>query len=149
MSLKVIHGAKVLDGTNYTPDIVYADRTVNTTVNSTAVDMVNHFELIVHLLTAVIDAGATVTVQLQESNESSANFTNISGAIFTKTASHDNHSAWMSVNWKHPDRKRYVRLQGFTAGANSGAYSASTIRMNRSGAAGDGSMAVDTGVIEV
>jgi len=147
MSLKVIDGAKAIDGANLACDIDYQTLTVGGTANveSTSVDMSEFFELLAHITVDAVDAGCTLKVAVQESDEADASFTNITGALAEFAAGAADDSVWMSVNWKHPDRKRYARLQAIVTGANTALLTAGTLRVQPHG----GPMSVDTGVVEV
>lgn len=128
--MRVIDGARAIDGTNNASDIVQANYASGNTASSTAVDMASpgHLELLANVRTGALTGTATLAVTIQESNESGANFTNVASAILNFAATDDNKSEWMSVDWSHPDRKRYARIQGITAN-NTVEWGASTLRV--------------------
>lgn len=141
MTLKVMDGARTLDGANSTPDLPHEDQ-ANTTVNTTGFDMNDFMELLVNVNTGVVDASQVGGVYVQESNDNST-FANISGAsVAWNGASSSNLSDWISVNWKHPDRKRYARLSGVFGATNSAAAGAVGLRVQPKGGpvSADGSM---------
>lgn len=125
--MRVIDGAKVFDGANNAPDIPVAARS-GTTVESTPVDMGDpgHNELIVNAQFGERTGSATVLFSLQESNEAGANFTTITGTSLTISAG--NLSRMISINWAHPDRKRYARIRGQTLG-NTFVWGATSLRV--------------------
>jgi len=136
MSIKVMDGARTLAGATATADIPIANYANANTMNSTGVDMKDHFELLVALIGGVVTGTAVVTLYAQESNEAAANFTNIASATATLTAAAEsNLSKWISVNWKHPDRKRYARVSGVVSVANAAFYGALTLRVGPHGGA--------------
>lgn len=126
--LRVINGARAVDGANNASDIPNLNYAAANTMNSTAVDMSGHMELLVNASTGALTGTATLALTVQESNESGANFTNISGSNMNFAATDDNKSLWQSVDWTHPDRKRYARVQGITAN-NTVEYGARTLRV--------------------
>lgn len=146
MSMKVMDGARALDGTNLTADIVQTTLTVGgtATVNSTGVEMTDFFEFLAHILVTSVDAGATLVVVAQESNEAAANFTNITSATQTFAATAANDSAWFDVDWKHPDRGKYARLSATVTGANTAVLSGATFRIQPHG----GPVTADASVVE-
>ena len=129
MSLKVMDGARTIDGANIGGDLS-AENVAASTVNATSVDMSSpgHHELLVAISCGVLTGTGTLAVFVQESNEAAANFTNIASAIQSFAATNDNTSKWISVDWKKPDRKRYARVVATTA-LNSTVYSALTLRV--------------------
>lgn len=141
MSMKVIDGARTLDGANFGCDLPPLSIASGNTRNSTGVDMSGHYELIANVEAGVVNTSVAVTVQ--ESNESAANFTNITGAVVTMNT--NNTSKVMSVDWKHPDRKKYARLQGITAGGGATLYGATTLRV----AENAGPVSLDSSVVAV
>jgi|GEM_PF-3245076 len=143
--MRVIDGAKVLDGTNNASDIPQANYAAANTMNSTSVDMRDpgHRELLANVRSGVLLGTATLAVTVQESDEAAANFTNVAGAQLNFAATDDNKSKWCSVDWNHPDRKRYGRLQGITAN-NTVEWGAVTLRVGPSQ-----QVTTDTNVIKV
>lgn len=135
MSMKVMDGARTIDGANSGTDIPYQTLTVGMTAqaNSTGVDMSNHFELLATFLAPAVAAGCTLTCLVQESDEAAANFTNITGAAATIAAGSANLAEWISVDWKHPDRKKYARLSMLATGANTATVAALSLRVNEGG----------------
>lgn len=142
--MRVIDGAKTLDGANNASDIAHANYAAANTMNSTSVDMQDpgHHELVANVRTGTLLGTATLSVAIQESNEAAANFTNVAGAHLNFAATDDNKSRWASVDWTHPDRKRYARLSGVTAN-NTVEYSAATLRVRPAQ-----QVATDTGVVK-
>lgn len=143
--MRVIDGAKVVDGTNNASDIPQANYAAANTMNSTSVDMRDpgHRELLANVRSGTLLGTATLVVTVQESDEASANFTNVAGATLSFAATDDNKSKWASVNWTHPDRKRYARLQGITAN-NTVEYGAATLRVGP-----NQQVSTDTNVVKV
>lgn len=135
MSLKVMDGVRTLDGANHTPDLPGTTLTVGgtETANTTGAEMKDFFELLASILVTSVAAGCTLVVKAQESNEASANFTDIPGASITFAANTANDAQWIDVNWKHPDRKRYGRLTATVTGANAATLSATTLRVGPHG----------------
>lgn len=135
MSLKVMQGAKTVDAANYLPDIKYLTLTVGATAqaNSTGVDMSEHFEFIAVCSAYAVAAGCTLTWYVQESDTVGGTYTNITGASVVCAASAVNLSKWFTVNWKHPDRKRFARLSAIVTGANTATIAANSLRVNPSG----------------
>lgn len=131
--LRVLEGARGIDDANSASDIPQANYAAANTMNSTSVDMGNPAadggfeELLVNVRTGVVLGTATLVTVVQESNEATANFTNTT-AFLNFAAADDNKSKWASVLWTHPDRKRYARIQGVTAG-NTVEYGAATLRV--------------------
>lgn len=127
--MRVIDGAKVFDGANNATDLSHLNYASGNTSASTSVDMRNpgHHELLVNARTGNLLGAATLTVAVQESDEAAANFTNIAGAHMNFAPTDDNKSKWASIDWTHPDRKRYARVQGITAN-NTVEYGVATLR---------------------
>ncbi len=146
MSLKVMDGARTLDGANSTCDIAHQTLTVGATAqaNSAGVDMTNFFEVMAHVNVLSTAAGCTLTVYGQESDDNST-FTNISGSSQVIAPSQANDSVWLDVNWKNPTRKRYFRVSALATGANAAILSAATLRVGPHG----GDMTVDDSFDEV
>lgn len=145
--LKVIDGLKLVDAANNTPDVKAADRT-NATTNSTGVDMSEHEELLAILHLGVVDASHGMTFAIQESDEAAANFTNITtpvNTVLSIAAANSNTQRVLSVDWRHPDRKRYARVQGINDATNSALWAATTLRCRPKG----GPVGVDDNVVEV
>lgn len=126
--MRVIDGAKVFDGANNTPDIPVAARAASTIVESSPVDMADpgHDELIVSAQFGERTGLSQVVLAVQESNEAGANFANVPGSSFTTAAS--NIARIISIDWTHPDRKRYARIRGQSI-VNTHIYGAATLRM--------------------
>ena len=143
MSLKVIDGARTLDGTNNGVDIPPANYANGNTMNSTGIDMKDFFELIGMVQAGVVIGTAQVDVYVQESNDDST-YTNITGAQVTVANTESNTGQVFSVNWKHPDRKRYARVSGVVSVANGAIYGVSTLRVQAHG----GDMSVDSSADE-
>ena len=144
MSIKVIDGARTLDGANNGLDIAPANYATGNTANSTGVDMSEFFELIAMVQAGVVVGTATVTVYAQESDDNST-FTNISGASVSFVNNADSNTGQvLSVNWKHPGRKRYARVSGVVSVANAAIYGVSTLRVQPHG----GPMTIDSSVDE-
>ncbi len=144
MSLKVIDGARFLGSS--AADIPISNYANASTTNSASQDMSEFFELMAQLDVGVIVGTASVQFVVQESNESAANFTNISGATVTVVNSaNSNLAKRISVNWKHPDRLRYARLQGLVTVANAAFFGATIARLQPRG----GDMDIDDSVTEV
>jgi hypothetical protein len=129
--LRVVDGAYTLAAGTFTIDIPYKTLTVGGTANaeSTGVDMSGHWEFLANVCGYVIDAGCTLTVTVQESDEAAASFTNITGASHSYAAGSANDSKWFSVSWRNADRKKYARLQAIVTGANTATLSAVTLRV--------------------
>lgn len=140
MSMKVMDGLRTLDGANAAIDITPLSRASGTTTNSTSADMSGHFEFLASVQAGVVNTSVAVTVQ--ESNEAAANFANIATAVVTMNTT--NTHKVISVNWKHPDRKRYVRLQGITAGGGATLYGAVGLRVQQC----NGDVTADSSVVE-
>jgi hypothetical protein len=115
--LRVAHGLRMNDGANAVSDIPPANYSAGT-VNAASVEMTDFNELLAVITAGVVASGGTAQLIVQESDESAANFTNISGATATINNA-SNTSALVSVDWKHPDRKKYARAQVITATAAS------------------------------
>lgn len=143
MSLKVIDGARLVDAANNACDIVPLDRT-DATTNSTGVDMSGHEEFLVVAMIGLLDASHGLTIAIQESDEAAANFTNITTPQNTVTTMANNTTRVWSVDWRHPDRKRYARIQGIDDATNSALWGAQSIRAKPT----SGPVTVDTDVIE-
>lgn len=116
MPLKVIDGLKTCDGANAAIDLrsqSVTHGTQNSNVVSSSVDMSGFAELIAIGMCNGVTGTPTGTITIQESNESSANFTNITNAVMTFTAA--NTMQVHSIDWRKPNRKRYARLSAFNA----------------------------------
>lgn len=145
--LKVMDGARTLDGANHTPDLPYSTLTVGgtATANTTGVDMKAHAEFLACVCVSAIAAGATLTVKAQESNEAAANFADIADASMEFAANTANDAQWFSVDWNHPDRLRYARLTATVTGANTAKLSANTLRVHKT----DGPQTKDDAFTEI
>ena len=142
MSLKYMDGMATIDGANNAVDIPVLLRT-NTTVNSTSVDMSEHHEFLAVLQVGAVETAANVTVVVQESNESAANFTNITGAT-TGAVNTANTQSMVDVNWKDTRRRRFARLQSITGTTNNATFGATSLRLNKSG-----DQSADAALVEV
>jgi hypothetical protein len=123
---KVIDGLRMIDGTNNASDLALVNYASGNTSNSTSVDMIDHSELLVHAMSGTLLGTATLTLIIQESDEAAANFTNV--AFINFAAADDAKNKLASIDWNHPDRKRYARLSGVVAN-NTVEYAAATIRV--------------------
>lgn len=142
--LKVIDGLRTVDGANATCDILPADRT-NTTTNGTGVDMADFEELIAVAMIGTLDASHGQTIAIQESDEAAANFANITSPDNTVHTSVTNTLHVWSVDWRHPDRKRYARVQVIDDATDSALTGVATMRCRPKG----GVVTVDSNVTEV
>ena len=113
--LKVIDGLRTYDHANAKTEI--PSQSINgTAVNSAgSLDMADHRELIAVALAGAVTGTGVLTVQIQESNEAAANFTNVTNAVLTLNTA--NTLKLHSVDWRKPARKRYARLQANTTNA--------------------------------
>lgn len=145
MSLKVIDGVRTVDGTNAAIDIPYATYAAANTTNGASHDMKDHFEFIATLHVSNSGTTTTIMVNVQESNDGST-WANIANAGVTVGVNTQNKSYLISVDWKHPSRKRFSRLQSVIGGASTSAvFSASGMRVAQSG----GNVAVDSNVTAI
>jgi hypothetical protein len=130
MSLKVMDGLRTVDGANAAVDIAIANYASGNTMNGTSHDMKDHFEFLVSAQAGVVTGTAVVTIVVQESNEAAANFANVaSAAVSFANNANSNQAKLISVNWKHPDRKRYARVQGLVTVANAAFYGVHAMRV--------------------
>ena len=145
MSLKVMDGMRTLDGANYGLDIPPANYANANTMNGTGIDMNDFFELIATAMTGVVTGTAVCTVKVQECDTSGGTYADVSGAeaTFTNNAE-SNLCKVIDVDWKHPDRKRYARVQNVVSVANAAIIGVSTLRVQPKG----GDMTADTSVDE-
>lgn len=143
MSLKVMDGMRTLDGANYGLDIPPANYANANTMNGTGVDMADFFELIATAISGVVTGTAVATVKVQESDTLGGTYADVSGAsqVFT-AAAESNLCKVISVDWKHPDRKRFGRAQNVVSVANAAFIGVSTLRVQPKG----GPMTADTSV---
>lgn len=145
MSLKVMDGMRTLDGANYGLDIPPANYANANTMNGTGVDMNDFFELIAIAQAGVIVGTAVATVAVQECDTSGGTYANVTGASVAFTAAAEsNLCKIIDVDWKHPDRKRYARVQNVVSVANAAIIGVSTLRVQPKG----GPMTKDTSVDE-
>ena len=127
MPLLALNGARSMtnDETSDIPIATYND----STQNGAGLDMREFNELVAHLMVGVVVGSATLTAVVQESNDNST-FTNITNAAFTITADNDdNKTEWLSVDWRHPDRKRYARAQTVAGGSQDHIHGLTTLRL--------------------
>ncbi len=149
MPLKVIDGLRSQAHANSDLDLNVQPIVAGNTVNG-AVHTIDGFGEFLALFTVDdVDTGATLIVKVQESNEAAANFTNISGATKTIAAGSADIIEMISVDWKHPDRKKYARVTAQVTGANNADLSAVGLKMVPFG--GAAGLDLDTGdnVVEV
>ncbi len=138
MGLKVMDGARTLDGANNGIDAPAVGATAGT-VNTTGVSMADHEELMVCLAVGVMTGTGTLAVAVQESNDDTT-YTNISGALVSVAADGDNTGYIIDVDWRHPDRMKYARVQAITAN-NTCFHSIQTIRLkNKQAVTADGAV---------
>lgn len=123
--LKVIDGARTLDGANSGIDLTPISVASANNRSGPGFDMSGHLELLVSVQAGVINTSVVVVVQ--ESNDNS-NFTNISGASVNMTAT--NTHKVMSVNWKHPDRQKYARVNAVAAGGGASLIGVASLRVH-------------------
>lgn len=122
----VLDGARVLDGANQLADLKTQSLNANTNINTTSQDMIGHMELLVCAQVGTLGASSNAVLAVQESNDNST-FTNITSATLTLDTANSNQL--LSVSWRHPDRKRYARLQLRPAIANATLLGAQAIRL--------------------
>jgi hypothetical protein len=98
---------------------------------STPIDMADpgHDEVVFCIITGTLSGGALLTITIQESNASGSGFTDIPGATFSASASQNLKSKWMGVDWSHPSRKRYCRMQGVVLVAGTAEWGAASLRV--------------------
>ena len=119
MGLKTIDGLRSYDHANAAMDVPQQVIAAGSTVNGNIHDMAGFGEFLAHCLTDAIDVGATLTYQVQESDtQTSGDFTDISGASKSVAGAGTNQYHMISVDWTHPDRKRYARVECAVTGAN-------------------------------
>lgn len=130
MSLKVMDGARTLDGANHEPDLDNRTLVVEmeATMISPILNMVDFTEVMYQILVTNVDTGATLVVKARESNKGT-NFTDIPGASITFPPNTTNDAQWIDIDWKHPDRKRHVDLHARVTGANTATLSATSLRV--------------------
>lgn len=138
--LRVLDGARLIDSA--ASDIPAANYSAGTT-NSTALDMEDFNELIGILNAGVVVNTGVTTAYIQECDTSGGTFTNITDATMTINNA-SNTQAAISVDWKHPDRKRWARLSVVQATA-AAFHSASLIAVQSIGGPKD----VDSNVTRV
>lgn len=145
MSLKVMDGMRTYDGANYGLDIPPANYANANTMNGAAIDMIDFFELIAIACTGVVTGTAVATVKVQECDTAGGTYTNVTDAeaVFTANAE-SNMCKVIDVDWKHPDRKRYARVQNVVSVANAAIIGISTLRVQPKG----GPMTADDSVAE-
>lgn len=112
--IRVIDGARAADGANNAADIAVANYASEELAEGIIVDMAlpGHRELIFNAATGATETQDTsVAVTVAEANDPNDTFETVPGALIGVDG--PNASAWGSVNWNHPERKRYARLQAF------------------------------------
>lgn len=145
MSLAAYHGTRSIDPANNGLDIPPTDRSSGTVNGASSLDMKDHASFLAVMSVGVIDASTNVTLLAQESNEAAANFTNISGASTVVVAAANNTAVQIAVDWRNPDRLRYVRVVGVVAGSNSALYGVSSLRLDP--LVNDGAVGADVTVV--
>lgn len=124
--LRVCDGLRTANHANSVVDL--PSQSVTAQVNTTSVDMANFSELLVHAQCNAVTGSGTGDIVVQESNEASANFTNISGASSNFSAA--NTAKPIHVNWRsNGARKKYARLAAFNT-TNAVTLSATTYRLS-------------------
>lgn len=110
MPLKVIDGLRTANHANAVIDFA---QLVAAQVNGPGTDMSEHLEAVYVGTCSAVTGSGTGTIVMQESNEASANFTNVTNASLAFNTA--NTVKVGSVDWRKPNRKRYARLAAFNA----------------------------------
>lgn len=139
----VLDGARAMDGANLATDLKIQSLNANTNINTTSVDMSGHCELLVFGHVGTLGASSSAVLVVQESNEANANFTTIANASISLNTA--NSTQMLSVNWRHPDRKKYARLQLQPAISNPTLLGAHTLRVQPT----MGPVNIDSGMAQV
>lgn len=139
MSLHVVDGMRTFDGANYKLDL--NSQSVTAQANTTSVNMTNFSSLMVVGLCNAITGSGTGQIVVQESNESGANFTNVSGGVANFNAA--NTCRIVHVDWRDPARKQFARIAAFNA-TNAVTLSAVSMRIEPK----RGGINTDTNVIK-
>lgn len=131
MSQKRTDGMRTIDGANSAIDLAPLSRASGTTTNTTGVDVSGFQEFVAGLEAGAIGAASNVQMVVQESNESAANFTNITGASVNINTT--NQQKLIRVDCRNPDRKKFMRTQSITSGGNASVYGVFTLRLTPTG----------------